>query len=177
MPRSENVIDRNNARKNAHALSAFADGSFTVTYTNLSPYIKLPVGVVLDYAGSNAPTGWLICSGQSVPISTYSGLWRIIGYTFGGSGNNFNIPNYDGYVIAGTTNTGLYNTSSGTVNQTYTTKEIEYTPDGAAQVIVDPEGAKTTNLQPTKYLYKIIYAGESTYTFPADEGGGTPIYD
>ncbi len=42
-----------------------------------------PAGVVLPYAGSTAPSGWLFCDGAEVLISSYPELFEIIGYQFG----------------------------------------------------------------------------------------------
>jgi microcystin-dependent protein len=61
----------------------------------------VPVGSVLDYAGTTAPAGWLLCQGQSVTVASYGNLHAAIGYTYGGSGGNFNLPDLRGRVIAG----------------------------------------------------------------------------
>lgn len=52
------------------------------------------VGIVVPYAGSTAPTGWLFCYGQAISRSTYSTLFSVIGTTYGaGNGSStFNIP-------------------------------------------------------------------------------------
>jgi microcystin-dependent protein len=41
-------------------------------------------------------TLWLRCDGQSYSTTEYSELYNAIGYNFGGSGNNFNVPLMDG---------------------------------------------------------------------------------
>ena len=58
-------------------------------------------GVILDYAGSTAPTGFLICDGASYSTTTYAALFAVIGYSFGGSGANFNVPDFRGRYAAG----------------------------------------------------------------------------
>ena len=60
-----------------------------------------PTGVILPYGGSSAPTDFLLCHGQSVSTSTYADLHAVIGYTYGGSGSNFNLPDIRGRVVAG----------------------------------------------------------------------------
>lgn len=60
----------------------------------------LPVGAVIDYAGTNAPTGWLLCFGQSLPRATYPDLFAAIGTAYGGAGQNFNLPDCRGRVVA-----------------------------------------------------------------------------
>lgn len=63
-------------------------------------------GFLQPYAGSAAPSGWLLCYGQSISKTTYPDLFAIIGYTYGGSGNNFNIPDLRGRTVAGLDNMG-----------------------------------------------------------------------
>ena len=43
--------------------------------------------------------GWLKCDGRSVDTTMYNLLFQVIGYTFGGSGASFNLPNAQGRVI------------------------------------------------------------------------------
>jgi microcystin-dependent protein len=62
-----------------------------------------PVGVVESYAGSTAPTGWLLCAGQVVNRVTYAALFAVIGTTYGaGDGSTtFGLPDLRGRTIAG----------------------------------------------------------------------------
>ena len=52
-----------------------------------------PAGTVIWYSGKSLPSGYLVCNGQSLNKTTYANLFNAIGYTYGGSGNNFNVPN------------------------------------------------------------------------------------
>jgi microcystin-dependent protein len=67
-----------------------------------------PSGSVISYAGASAPTGWLLCSGQTVSRTTYSSLFAAIGTTYGsGDGSTtFALPDLRGRVIAGVDNMG-----------------------------------------------------------------------
>jgi microcystin-dependent protein len=60
----------------------------------------------MDFAGASAPTGWLLCFGQSVATATYPALFAAIAYTYGGSGPNFTIPDCRGYATFGKDNMG-----------------------------------------------------------------------
>jgi microcystin-dependent protein len=62
----------------------------------------IPPGTVNAFLGTSAPSGWLICNGSSVSVSTYSNLFSVIGYTYGGSGANFALPNFQGAFLRGT---------------------------------------------------------------------------
>lgn len=57
-----------------------------------------PIGIIQAYAGSTAPTGWLICDGSAVSRTTYSDLFEVIGTTYGtGNGSTtFNLPDLRG---------------------------------------------------------------------------------
>lgn len=77
--------------------------------TDLSTYAKLtdiapltPTGTVASFAGSVVPTGWLLTDGSGVSTTTYAKLFAVIGYTYGGSGATFNLPNTQGMFIRGT---------------------------------------------------------------------------
>jgi microcystin-dependent protein len=51
-----------------------------------------PIGTIIDFAGNIIPEGYLNCNGQSYAISLHTALFNVIGYTWGGSGSNFNVP-------------------------------------------------------------------------------------
>lgn len=53
------------------------------------------VGVIELFAGptGNIPPSKLLCNGASVTVADYPYLFAVIGYTFGGAGASFNLPN------------------------------------------------------------------------------------
>lgn len=58
-------------------------------------------------AGATIPDGWLLCNGAAVSRTTYSKLFAAIGTKYG-SGNGsttFNLPNFNGRHVLGTTST------------------------------------------------------------------------
>lgn len=77
--------------------------------TAVSPSITwlgmTPTGTVESFAGSSAPTGWLLCHGQSLNATAnpqYADLWGVLGTTYGGSGiTAFNLPDLRGRSVAG----------------------------------------------------------------------------
>ena len=51
-------------------------------------------GMIAMWATATAPTGYVLCNGASLDTTTYANLFAVIGYTFGGSSANFNVPDY-----------------------------------------------------------------------------------
>jgi microcystin-dependent protein len=82
------------------------------------------------FAGNFAPSGWMTCEGQSLPISEYETLFNLIGTTYGGDGQEtFNLPNLAGRIpIHQGQGSGLSSyvigESGGTENVTLTTQQI-----------------------------------------------------
>lgn len=66
-------------------------------------YPILPVGAVIDYAGTTLPIHFLACDGAAVSRTTYARLFQAIGTTWGiGDGTTtFNVPGLADYVSAG----------------------------------------------------------------------------
>lgn len=66
--------------------------------------VTVPAGAVMSFAMNAAPIGWLPANGASVSTVTYASLFAAIGYTYGGSGGNFNLPDLRGEFIRGLDN-------------------------------------------------------------------------
>lgn len=75
-------------------------GDYKVNGTNLT---TVPTGTVSAFAGSSAPTGYLLCDGSPVNRTTQAALFAVIGTTYGsGDGSTtFNLPDLRGRVVAG----------------------------------------------------------------------------
>jgi microcystin-dependent protein len=78
-----------------------ADGA--ITAAKIASSAVTPAGIVSPFAGTTAPSGWLLCDGQLASRTIYSGLYAAIGDTYGaGDGSTtFNVPDLRGRVIAG----------------------------------------------------------------------------
>jgi len=63
----------------------------------------VPTATVLPYAGSSAPTNFLLCYGQAISRTTYATLFAVVGTTYGvGDGSTtFNLPDLRGRAVAG----------------------------------------------------------------------------
>jgi microcystin-dependent protein len=66
----------------------------------------IPVGTLLDFAGTVAPAGYLVCDGASIDTTTYAALFAVIGYAYGGAGANFNVPDFRGRFVRTADNMG-----------------------------------------------------------------------
>lgn len=68
----------------------------------------IPTGGIAPYAGSSAPSGWLLCDGAAVSRTTYAALFAVVSTTYGvGDGSTtFNLPDLRGRVPAGLDNLG-----------------------------------------------------------------------
>lgn len=62
---------------------------------------SVPAGAVQYFAMSSAPTGYLKANGALLSTTTYAALFAAIGYTFGGSGASFNVPDLRGEFVRG----------------------------------------------------------------------------
>ena len=63
-----------------------------------------PVGAIMLFGGTVAPTGWLLCQGQSISSSLYPVLHALLaaaGYPYGGSGSSANLPDLQGRIPTG----------------------------------------------------------------------------
>lgn len=63
----------------------------------------VPVGAILPYGGTSAPSLWVLAYGQAISRTTYAALFTAYGTTYGvGDGSTtFNVPDLRGRVIAG----------------------------------------------------------------------------
>lgn len=80
------VSDTDAIKINSANQTVLSAGMYPVTF----------VGMVMPFGCTSPPTGWLECNGASLSTSSYSNLYNQIGYTWGGSGGSFNIPDLRG---------------------------------------------------------------------------------
>ena len=85
-----------------------------------------PAGIVLPFAGSTAPQGYLLCDGSAIDRTTYADLFDAIGTTYGiGDGSTtFNVPDLSGRVILGASQSYSLGTTGGEATHTLTESEL-----------------------------------------------------
>lgn len=59
------------------------------------------VGEIRVFPYPFTPMGWLRCEGQSLNTNQYQVLFAVIGFTYGGSGTTFKLPNLSGKAVIG----------------------------------------------------------------------------
>lgn len=77
------------------------DASLQSQVDQLNLMKGIPVGTVMHYAAAVVPVGWLKCNGALVSKLAYPQLFSKIGYTYGGAGNDFRLPDLRGEFLRG----------------------------------------------------------------------------
>ena len=75
--------------------------SYTGDGSALTGIAGTPAGAVIYHAANAPPTGFIKANGASLSTTTYADLFAAIGYTFGGSGSSFNVPDLRGEFMRG----------------------------------------------------------------------------
>jgi microcystin-dependent protein len=83
----------------AHPISAFH--AATKFYVDNRSGDGSPVGSIVYFAASAAPVGWFQCNGAVLDKTIYVDLFNVIGYSYGGSGNQFLLPDLRGQFLRG----------------------------------------------------------------------------
>jgi hypothetical protein len=79
-------------------------------------------GIIIPWSSTSIPSGFLECNGQSVSTTTYATLFAVVGYTYGGSGASFLLPDLQDKTVLSRSNnkalasTGGANTVAGSGN-------------------------------------------------------------
>jgi microcystin-dependent protein len=95
---SEAKLQVSNAPTDGQLLSAQSGNTGGLTWADAP---GSPAGSIIYHAANTPPTGFIKANGASLSTSTYSALFAAIGYTFGGSGSSFNVPDLRGEFLRG----------------------------------------------------------------------------
>jgi microcystin-dependent protein len=83
------------------------------------------VGEIRMFAGNFAPSGWMFCDGQLLPISENETLFQLIGTTYGGDGQStFALPDLRGRIPLHQGNGFTLAETGGAEEITLTTQQI-----------------------------------------------------
>jgi microcystin-dependent protein len=110
----------------------------------------IPVGLIHPYASATIPEGFLLCDGATLDTGEYPELFTVIGYSFGGSGSAFTLPDLTDRTVIGSSSTFPFGDTGGEEAHTLTVEELAahghtdtghthvYQPPGASFLFVAP---------------------------------------
>lgn len=154
------------------------DGSLNKTALHMAT----PAGAVLPYAGSAAPSGFLLCNGASVLRATYPDLFTAIGTAFGSvDGTHFTLPDMRGRTPVGVGSGTKLATFASRSSNIITVTGLDNTADNEFQtgqpvLYLAPSGAMTGLVHNTTYyVIRITNTTFSLATTQALAVAGTPI--
>lgn len=84
----------------------------------------IPVGLIHPFASATIPEGYLLCDGSTLNMSDYPELFAVIGYSFGGSGATFILPDLIDRTVIGSSGTFAFGTTGGTTDETLDVSQI-----------------------------------------------------
>ena len=168
-------------QKNGADIGTFSANQETNETINIVVPDALPTGSYIQFAGSQAPDGFLVCNGGAISRTTYSALFAVIGTTYGsGDGSTtFNLPNLTDRFLQGSTtsgtvkNAGLPNITgyTGTIPYLVTSVSygsLAYTDTGSeANLVGNPPGSPVRYLNFDASTSNSIYGNSSTVQPPA----------
>ena len=100
-----------------NVLNTTIDAIDSVAWANQQSGVQ--IGAITMYGGATAPTNWLICDGSSLSTTgTYADLFAVLGYAYGGSAGNFNLPNLQGVFPLGAGPSNTVGSAAGSFNYT-----------------------------------------------------------
>jgi microcystin-dependent protein len=112
-------------------------------------------GLIIPWSSASLPSGFLECNGQSVSTSTYAALFAVIGYTYGGAGASFLLPDLSDRCCISKSNTQAITTTGGANT-------------------VTPTGNATASLSNTVLTTGEIPSHDHSYLLCMSGGGNVP---
>jgi len=94
-------------------MANYAETKFNITGAYMTGLQGISTGLIIPWGSASIPSGFLECNGQSVSTSTYAALFAVIGYTYGGSGASFLLPDLQDRTVVHRSNTKTIATSMG----------------------------------------------------------------
>jgi microcystin-dependent protein len=147
---------------------------------NLTGIEGVNTGIVVPWGSAAIPSGFLLCDGTSYATASYTALFAVIAYTYGGSGANFNVPDLRDRTIV-----GVSSANSKTLAQSIGANTV--TPTGnvggnaASTTLATTQIASHTHSTPTGLAGpasqaglagRCMQCGQSTSSTSGSTGGG-----
>ena len=125
------------------------------------------VGVIVEYAGTVAPSGWLLCEGAILDQASYPALFAVISTAFntgGEGGTQFRLPDFRDRSAMGASGTKPRGTLGGSADTSVATHS--HTLSGATMT-------GTASSAPDHIHNTYIRTNEGTYVTNVGSGGGS----
>mgnify|MGYP006348318351 FL=1 len=151
------------------ALAGTGTPSSSNKYVTEDYRVFSPVGMVSPFAGSSAPTGWLLCDGTAVSRTTYAALFAITSTTYGvGDGSTtFNLPNLSSRSVvgvgAGTKVATFASRSSNVITVTGLTNAVNNESQTGQAVTYVTTGSVITGLT-SSTVYYVVRVSNTTFS-------------
>ena len=88
---------------NPNTPTMFNNDAFNQEANSSGTASSVLTGTIIAYAGNSVPTGYLLCDSTQSSTTAYPALFALLGYTYGGTGGFFNVPNLVNNFIKGAT--------------------------------------------------------------------------
>ncbi|MBQ9621203.1 MAG: tail fiber protein, partial [Atopobiaceae bacterium] len=139
--------------------------------------VDMPTGTITMFAGSTAPSGYLLCQGQAVSRTTYTALFSVIGTAYGaGDGSTtFNLPNLQGRFPLGKSSGHALASTGGAETHTLTVNEIPAHTHGSKSLTGETSAYGDTGLIGGTASPSGIISKSGSYSY-APDWANTPGY-
>ena len=74
------------------SVNIWSNGNLVPIASSGTYVYNTPLGSIIAFSGNNIPVGFLLCDGSTLNKNEYLDLFNVIGYTYGGSDNEFKLP-------------------------------------------------------------------------------------
>lgn len=153
--------------------------SFTGSPTVQGQPIEYSILGEIKIVMNEIPNNYLLCDGASISTTDYPDLFNLIGYTYGGSGNAFNLPNFESKFPIGanssnsnSNSTSNFATGNGTIGAT-NTQAVSYTaPDNVSILTNTPPhshnvvGSAHSHIVPVQTISNVFFVSEPGVPIP-----------
>ncbi len=148
-----------------------SNGTSAPSWSSTASLGVAPVGSIMIWAGSTAPTGWLLCDGTAYSTGAYPALYAVIGTTYG-TGIGFMVPNLKGKIPVGLNSADAsFNTlgeTGGEKTHTITSAELP-----AHTHTVDPPSTATSSNGDHNHSFSDTYNGSELSDDASDRWVGS----
>lgn len=146
--------------------------SYVKGWKNERRWTPPPAGTIISFAASSVPNGWLACDGSSVATAAYPTLFAVVGYSYGGSGASFTLPDLRNRIAIGAgTGAGLTARSLGAIGGAATVTLNSAESGLASHAHTVTETAHTHTISETSHAHLLSFsqsAGGVPFIFGAN---------